>query len=301
MYTPRIPLLNAVVLLLITISNVVALTTATTPNRPIKVLVTGAGGKTGRIVLQKLLKRPGYFDPKGMVRTEVSKQNLISEMGIPESNIVVADICDPSSIEECCRDMEGVIICTSATPVPSGMGDNGRPIFGFPNGHPKEVDWIGQKNQIDATKKTGADGAHVVICSSMGGTDPSNMLNGIGKSEEDPSKGNILLWKRKAEKYLMDSGLTYTIIHPGGLVDDKGGVREVVVGVDDRKEGTENRNIPRADVAELLVASLEHESFRNRSFDARTKPEEEGDVTQDYGQLLKDLKGDCDYTLGRIA
>lgn len=28
--------------------------------------------------------------------------------------------------------------------------------------------------------------------------------------------GNILLWKRKAEQYLMSSGLKYTIIHPGG-------------------------------------------------------------------------------------
>lgn len=28
--------------------------------------------------------------------------------------------------------------------------------------------------------------------------------------------GNILMWKRKAEQYLIASGLTYTIIHPGG-------------------------------------------------------------------------------------
>lgn len=32
--------------------------------------------------------------------------------------------------------------------------------------------------------------------------------------------GNILVWKRKAEEYLIASGLNYTIIHPGGLGDE---------------------------------------------------------------------------------
>ncbi len=36
------------------------------------------------------------------------------------------------------------------------------------------------------------------------------MLNKIGDN------GNILQWKRKSEKYLIASGLTYTIVHPGG-------------------------------------------------------------------------------------
>jgi hypothetical protein len=56
----------------------------------------------------------------------------------------------------------------------------------------------------------------VVIISSMGGTDKNNFLNMIGN-------GNILLWKRKAEKYLIDSGLNYTIVHPGGLIDEEVG------------------------------------------------------------------------------
>jgi hypothetical protein len=47
----------------------------------------------------------------------------------------------------------------------------------------------------------------------MGGTDPSNMLNGLGREtlpDGSTKGGNILLWKRKAEKYLIDSGLPYT-------------------------------------------------------------------------------------------
>jgi len=43
---------------------------------------------------------------------------------------------------------------------------------------------------------------------------------------------NILVWKRKAEAFLVASGLNYTIIHPGGLLDQKGGERELVLDVD---------------------------------------------------------------------
>jgi uncharacterized protein YbjT (DUF2867 family) len=260
------------------------------------VLVTGAGGKTGRLVLQKLLQRPA-FTAVGLVRTEQSKETLIKE-GIPAESIVIGNICQKEDMDNVCQGMDAMIICTSATPAPTGeKTPEGRPVFGFPNGQPEEVDWIGQKNQIDAAKKHGLK--HVVICSSMGGTNPENPLNKLGLSE-DGKGGNILLWKRKAEKYLIDSGITYTIIHPGGLTDDEGGVREIVVGIDDSQAGTENRSIPRADVAELLVASLEHKSFENRSFDARSKPEGEGTITKDYRKLLQDLKGNCDYSLGKI-
>lgn len=72
-----------------------------------------------------------------------------------------------------------------------------------------QVDWEGQKRQFDAA--AGAGVGHVVVISSMGGTQPENTLNKIGD-------GNILVWKRKAEQYLAASGLTYTILHPGGIL-----------------------------------------------------------------------------------
>lgn len=71
-----------------------------------------------------------------------------------------------------------------------------------------QVDWLGQKLQIDAAKTAGVK--QVILISSMGGTDPNHFLNTMGDG------GNILQWKRKAEQYLMASGVPYTIIHPGG-------------------------------------------------------------------------------------
>ena len=283
------------VLLIQLISTTCAMATTDTPR---KVLVTGAGGKTGHLVMQQLLSRPA-FAPTGVVRTVSSKENLVRELGIPDSQIVVADICDASSIQQACRGMDALIICTSATVAPTGeMTTDGKPKFGFPNGQPEQVDWIGQKNQIDAAKQAGM--SHVVICSSMGGTDPENRLNTFGR-DENGKGGNILLWKRKAEKYLIDSGITYTVVHPGGLIDEEGGKREIVVGVDDQQVKTDNRSIPRADVAALLIASLEHDSYKNRSFDARTMPVGEGTITTDFGKLLVDMRENCDYSLGKVA
>lgn len=259
------------------------------------VIVTGAAGKTGRIVLQKLLDRPG-FQPTGVVRTDTSQAALQAEFS-SKATLVVADICDPKALQEVFENQAALIICTSATPAPTGEFQGERPVFGFPNGQPEQVDWMGQKHQIDAAKAAGI--SHIVVCSSMGGTNPDNPLNKLGR-DDNGKGGNILLWKRKAEKYLIDSGITYTIVHPGGLLDEEGGKREIVVGVDDEQTETDNRSIPRADVAELLVRSLEFDSFKNRSFDARTKPEGEGEVTADFDKLLIDMSRNCNYELGTI-
>mmetsp|Transcript_86241 Transcript_86241/g.172620 ORF Transcript_86241/g.172620 Transcript_86241/m.172620 type:complete len:291 (-) Transcript_86241:163-1035(-) len=273
-----------------------AATFALAPLSPQRVLVTGAAGQTGSLVLKLLETMPDRFQAVGLVRTEESRAKLPAT-----SEVVVASIEDEAALGACLEGVNGLIICTSATPAPTGEMSDGRPVFGFPNGQPERVDWLGQKHQIDAAKACGSV-RHVVVCGSMGGTNPGNMLNSIGKKEGDPKSGNILLWKRKAEQYLIQSGLDYTIVHPGGLVNEEGGRRELVAGVDDGQEGTDNKNIPRGDVAAVLVASLKHPTtYRNRAFDVRSKAEGEGAPTADFAALLDRLEGaNCDYTLGEI-
>lgn len=62
---------------------------------------------------------------------------------------------------------------------------------------------------------------------------------------------SLLPLSRKAEEYLIASGLTYTIIHPGGLLNAEGGKRQLVIGVDDTLLERKTRSIPRADVAQV--------------------------------------------------
>merc|ERR1739842_65731 len=140
-----------------------------------------------------------------------------------------------------------------------------------------------------------------------GGTNPANPLNALGRttnSDGSTEGGDILLWKRRAEKYLMESGLPYTIVHPGGLINEPGSERELVLGVDDSQDGTESRVVPREDVAEVMLQSLLHpEVYVNRSFDLRSMPVGQGEVTKDFVALEKKwIAGqNCDYSLGKIG
>ena len=278
-----------------------------------KVLVTGAGGQTGQHVFRKLLAKPGYA-PICTVRSEASRQALLDGTAgigaadgapaIPHENVKICDITggDDSDLTELFKDCDALMIATSAKPAPTGEIDaeTKRPKFGFPNGQPEIVDWIGQKKLIDAAKKANPN-CHVVLCGSMGGTNPNNPLNNLGK-EADGSGGAILKWKRKAEVYLTDSGLPYTIVHPGGLLNEPGNERELCLGVDDKIPGTTNNSVPREDVANVMIAALEDERYKGRSFDLVSKPEGEGTVTKDYSKLVASLEGkNCDYSLGETA
>lgn len=157
---------------------------------------------------------------------------------IQEPEVFVGDIMDRDSIQEAFDDLDALVILTSGVPklrkreivktvLSKLIGRQRMPKFYYDQ-MPEEVDWLGCKCQIDLAKEKGID--HVVLVSSMGVSPqkntPDNTLNKIGG-------GNILVWKAKAEDYLKESGLTYTIIHPGGLTNKPGGERELVLGTDD--------------------------------------------------------------------
>ena len=276
-------------------------------------ITCSAGGQTGQHIFRKLLAKPGYV-PIGTVRSEESRQALLDgtagigasddDVKVPPESVAVLDITsdETTNLDELMKDCDALMICTSAKPAPTGEinEETKRPKFGFPNGQPELVDWIGQKKLIDAAKKANKD-MHVVICSSMGGTNPDNSLNNLGKNP-DGSGGDILKYKRKAEVYLIDSGLPYTIVHPGGLLNEPGDERELCLGVDDKIPGTSNNSVPRSDVANVMIAALDDSRYRGRSFDLVRKPVGEGVVTKDYSKLKASLEGkNCDYNLGEIA
>nr|PNR40565.1 hypothetical protein PHYPA_017968 [Physcomitrium patens] len=238
------------------------------------VLVTGAGGRTGRLAFQKLKEKDGQFVARGLVRTEEGKEALGGD------GVFVGDVVKPESIGAAFEGIDALIILTSAVPKPKPGFDptqGGRPEFYYvEGGSPEEVDWIGQKAQIDAAIAAGAK--QIVLVGSMGGTDEANPLNSLGN-------GNILVWKRKAEKYLSECGVPYTIIRAGGLQDKEGGVRELLIGKDDELLQTQTRTVSRADVAEMAIQALLIEEAKNKALDLASKPEGEGTPTTDFRSI----------------
>lgn len=134
---------------------------------------------------------------------------------------------------------------------------------------PYHVDFLGQKNLIDAA--TRAEVGHLVLLGSMGGYRGSS-LNDIGRDPDgDNKKGNLLKWKRKAERYLIKRNF-FTIVHAGPLTDDLGGQSEIVWDTDDALLRTTFKRISKDDCAEVLVQALLWKEAIGRSIDVGSRP-----------------------------
>lgn len=272
-----------------------------------KVLVTGAAGRTGQLVFGALLEDSRY-EAKALVRSEKSGKKLrkvVPRTGL--NQIVVCDVTTLGDEPTTPAGLEGfkaMIICTSAVPTISKKSllkaflkiplnvirrkkafDFRSLSFVWKKGqYPEMVDYQGQIAQIDLAKKLGMK--HVVVVGSMGGTDSTNFLNTIGKKADGSGNGDILLWKRKAERYLVDSGLDYTIIHPGGLTDTPPGQEQYVFGVNDTLIVNKKRSISRGDVADLCIAALTVAKGKKVALDCITRVPEEGEKVMSAEEAL---------------
>ena len=180
-----------------------------------KVAVAGAGGRTGSLVVKRLAESASFAPPKGLVRSSKSADKLRKALGDLSAELVQGDVSDANALADLCAGCDALVILTSAVPKPRLASialalvskllpfmENRRPEFFFPeNGSPEKVDWLGQKAQVDAALSGGV--RKIVLVSSMGGTQVDNFLNTMGAGGE-VGEANILLWKRKAEMYLIE-------------------------------------------------------------------------------------------------
>ncbi|PXF50007.1 hypothetical protein BWQ96_00167 [Gracilariopsis chorda] len=247
----------------------------------LKVILTGATGRTGRLVFQKLKADPSNFSVTGLIRNADTAKEVF---GTTE-DLVEGDIRKPDTLEKPFAGKDALVLLTSAVPKPISSPDGGPPQFSFdPEGMPEIIDWQGAKNQIDTAIRLGLK--HVIMVGSMGSTQENNPLNRIGN-------GNILRFKRKAELYLIESGIPYTIINPAGLTNEDESERELLIGRNDELFSVFDRmkcSIPRADVARVVVAALTAEKARNKAMDLAARPKGDGSVTQNPMTLF-DLAG----------
>ncbi|MGA9589270.1 MAG: SDR family oxidoreductase [Salegentibacter sp.] len=150
------------------------------------VLVAGANGNTGRIIIN-LLKESKNYLPIAMVRKQEQKNHFKKE----NVSTVLADL--EEDLSRAVKNAEKVIFAA---------GSKGKNVVG--------VDQEGAKRLIDAAKN--AEVKKFVMLSSMGADNPT-----ISEELED-----YLRAKGNADDYLRDSGLDYTIVRPGALTDEEG-------------------------------------------------------------------------------
>ncbi|RCJ33627.1 epimerase [Nostoc punctiforme NIES-2108] len=204
-----------------------------------KAFVAGATGETGRRIVQELIAR--NIPVRALVRDIEKARAILS----PEAELVVGDVLQPESLTAALGDSTVVLVATGAKPSFDPTG-------------PYKVDFEGTKNLVDAAKAKGIE--HLILVSSLCTSRLFHPLNLFWL---------ILLWKKQAEEYIQKSGLTYTVVRPGGLKNEDNSDRIVMQSADTLFDGS----IPRQKVAQVAVEALFEADARNKIVEIVAKPE----------------------------
>lgn len=128
---------------------------------------------------------------------------------------------------------------------------------GLPSDRGERADCEGNKNLIDLAVKHGVK--KFILVSSIGS---GNSVVAIAPQVLQ-ALGAILKEKEKAEQHLVNSGLTYTIIRPGGLKSEAATGNAVLT-----EDPTISGIIHRADVARLVCDCLNSDRANNKVLSA---------------------------------
>ncbi|MGL4618590.1 SDR family oxidoreductase [Chroococcidiopsis sp.] len=200
------------------------------------IFLAGASRGVGREIAKCLVQQG--LQVKALLRTAAAQAEL-EAMGIA---VVFGDALNV-------EDLERAMLGDSISTVISTIG-----------GLPKDgvrADYLGNKNLIDAAVKAGAQ--KFILVSSIGS---GNSVSAIPPQALATLK-DVLIEKEQAENYLVASGLTYTVIRPGGLKSEPA-TGNGLLTADPRVAGT----IHRADVAQLICRCLNSEKANNQILSA---------------------------------
>jgi nucleoside-diphosphate-sugar epimerase len=199
------------------------------------IFLAGASRGVGREIAQLLA--PSY-PVKALLRTDAAQADLES-IGVTS---VMGDALNPADLE------------AAMQPEPIWA------VISTVGGLPKEgqrADYWGNKNLIDAATKAGVQ--KFILVSSIGSGNSAVALPPPALETLRP----VLIEKDQAEQYLIASGLTYTIVRPGGLKSEPA-TGNGVLTPDPTIAGT----IHRADVAKLVCQCLESDRANKQMLSA---------------------------------
>lgn len=202
-------------------------------------LVVGATGQTGRHIVRQLVEKD--VPVRALVRDIAKAREILPS----EAELVVGDVLEPATIENALSDCSVLLCATGASPSLDPTG-------------PYKIDYQGTKNLVDAAKAKGIE--HFVIVSSLCVSKFFHPLNLFWL---------ILYWKKQAETYIQNSGLTYTIVRPGGLKNEDNSDNIVMSEADTLFDGS----IPRIKVARVCVEALFQPEAKSKIVEIIAKPE----------------------------
>jgi uncharacterized protein YbjT (DUF2867 family) len=201
-----------------------------------KVLVIGANGQIGKRVVQ-LIHESELHTVKAMVRKEEQQEDF-AEKGIEAT---VANLTGTvEEIAEVATDCDAIVFSAGS----GGHTGADQTLL---------IDLDGAAKAIEAAEKIGIKRFIMV-----------SALQAHNRENWNEKLKPYYVAKHFADRMLVQSDLNYTIIRPGGLVNEPG------TGKVNAGENLLRGFIPREDVAKTIVASLAEEHTFKRSFDLTT-------------------------------
>ena len=209
-----------------------------------RVLVIGGTRGTGLLIVQLLMAR-------GIPVRVLSRRAALGAAPVGYgAEVVAGDITKPETLPPAFAGVRHVVFTA-----------------GVRSGHPsresriKATEHDGVLNTLAAARRAGLDGRFLYMTSS-GVTGHSFATFALNLY-----KGNTLVWRRRAEDAIRTSGLDYTIIRAGVLLNASGGRRAILITQRPLPLSPRYR-IARADVAEVFVAAIPHPRASRATFEA---------------------------------
>jgi uncharacterized protein YbjT (DUF2867 family) len=228
-------------------------------NKDDTVLVIGATGRTGSLIVKQLQQR--NIKVLAGVRDLEKGKNILGE----NTPLIKLDVSDLDSLLLATKKADAVISAASANSRTGGEALK------------KKIEFQGNANIAEAVKTNGLK--KFVLISAMGVTNKNHILNRVAN--------NVMLWKFEGEKAIRASGIDYTIVRPGGLKDGLGGEQAFKIMQGDSSKDVEF--IDRNDVATLCVEALLSGNASRKTFEVVAI---EGEPMTNFDAAFKQLHGD---------
>ena len=203
--------------------------------RPTTVLVVGATGSIGRLVVEEAI-RQGY-PTRALVRNPDRARQLL-----PGAELVVGDVTRPETLPPAVAGIDAVVFTLGSHSGKVGV---------------ENVDYAGVRNVLNAL---GSRPARIALMTAIGVTNRAGAYNRSTEAHD---------WKRRSERLVRASRLPYTIVRPGWF--DYNGPDEhrlVLLQGDTRQAGDPSDGVvARRQIAEVLVRSLASEQALRKTFE----------------------------------
>ena len=195
------------------------------------VLVIGATGKIGQQVVDKL---SGYdVHVKALLR-DPDKLNVSNS-----DNLEICEADLETDFSEYFQNVDTVVFSAGS----GGSTGADKTLL---------IDLWAARNAVEYAKSN--DTRHFIMVSSIGADDPDSI---------DSSIKPYLVAKHMADEHLINSGVNYTILRPGSLLDDAGTGKVTT----ERPQSRNKMTIPREDVAEAIVQAILKQPDSSQTFE----------------------------------